>query len=408
MLRQSLIACCTVLSAAAVPFTAPSAQERPDILSTGNGIRALGLAYATTAVIDDATSIGWNPAGLTYLKVPDLQVSTRFLITRTSGTTTNNVPPIIFPKYFANPAMAGGVDAVDFIGIGVPLRVAGRRVVPGLALRRFTEGPRPGGFQSVRQMANGNYFSNFTYSTTGGPRAISPSLGVEITRKIRVGATVNIIHGESHYEEVRAHPFRYKSKEIDYGGTAIDVGALVQATRKLRLGAQVTLPHERTMTFVDTAPPVATTREAPLAIAVGAAYSLSSRAKLVADVRVANWSNSVLTNAAGTDTIPTLVGVHDAHSVHVGYEVNRSNGLSRSTLRAGLFGERGSAADSEGQPINSFGAAAGGSWHGKRLSFDFGLMYARSSGWTRYQAETSRLTLVSNELIVGMGFKRHF
>src|SRR5258708_4146761 len=41
-------------------------------LSTGSGARALGMGGAFIARPDDATAATWNPAGLSYLRLPEI------------------------------------------------------------------------------------------------------------------------------------------------------------------------------------------------------------------------------------------------------------------------------------------------------------------------------------------------
>src|SRR5690349_5208750 len=44
-------------------------------LATGSGARALGMGGAFIARPDDATAATWNPAGLSYLRTPEISAA---------------------------------------------------------------------------------------------------------------------------------------------------------------------------------------------------------------------------------------------------------------------------------------------------------------------------------------------
>ena len=81
------LACLLLLAPAA---SAQTEVDRIDItgrqnLTLGSGARAYGMGGAFLARADDATAASWNPAGLSYLRVPELSlvgVSNSFDVTR--------------------------------------------------------------------------------------------------------------------------------------------------------------------------------------------------------------------------------------------------------------------------------------------------------------------------------------
>ena len=64
-----------------VPATA---QKEYDFL--GKGARAAGMAYAFSAIADDATAISWNPAGIVQIKKPEIAFSNSITFTDNRNT----------------------------------------------------------------------------------------------------------------------------------------------------------------------------------------------------------------------------------------------------------------------------------------------------------------------------------
>lgn len=410
----------TSLRLALAALSAPvavAAQELPDLPSIGNGARAVGLGFATTAVANDVFAIGWNPAGLTHLERSEVAFVGRFLILGTSARATD-FSPTTYPIYTGAGEITGAIDAVEFVGGAIPFRVLGRRVVTGVAWRRFTEGIRAGTFETRRRETNARFTGSTRYQTTGGVRAISPSLAVEVTPRIRVGATANLISGSSRYSVRGPFPEEYGAREIDHGGLAIEAGTLVTIRDGLQVGLHATLPHDRTARWDNDTTVRDVTRRAPIALAAGAVLSLSEDARLSADLRHAPWSTSEYLDDATGDTVATSIGKNDANSLHVGYERDRQRprtnayGIVIDTLRTqqrlGFFVRQTTAQDLKGRSIRGLGVSAGQSWILDVVTVDFALLYARSTKWTRSETSALRMDLATHDLTVTFGVRRHF
>lgn len=402
----------TALASAAVCCLVPAAsrsQERPDPTAAGNGPRALGMSNAVTALVDDLSAIGWNPAGLSYLERAELGFSSRVLILATGAKgTTNNPTPTGYPRYSATGEYAGALDLLDYAAAAVPFRVGSRRVTVGVAYRRFHDSLRPGSYKANRRESNGRYFSTVKYSSAGAVRAISPAVGIEVTERLRLGATANILSGEQTYKIRGPLTFSSTSRETGYAGLAPQLGAMYQLREDLRLGAQLTLPHDRTFTRDNDTTQVPVTLEAPMQLTVGVAKRLNAKAILTVDAHYAPWSKSLLSEDATGDTVPTNTGRKDAHGVGIGYERDVTTDIRRSDIRAGLFFRGSSYEDLNEKQVSVYGFSVGQSWFYETLTVDLGATYSRSTRWTRTSNDQSTITLTNKDLVVSLGFRRHF
>lgn len=383
------------------------AQEHPDLLSIGNGARAVGLGFANTAVVNDIHSIGWNPAGLTYLSRGEVAIVGRFVMMATSASATD-YNPVGYPILSGNGEITGALDPIEFLGVAKPYRVGGHPVVAGIAWRRFAEGVRAGTFETQRRQANGRYFGSTNFSSRGGIRAISPSVAFEATSRVRLGVTANLLSGSTDYSVRGPFPYEYEARELQYSGVAFDVGALVALREGVRLGLHATLPHDRKLSFDNDTATREVTRRAPLAVAVGVAYDLDRRSFVSADLRYAPWASAEFRDDASGDSVDSDVGVNNGGSIHFGYERDVTTDIRRAKIRFGLFARRTTTQDLRGKAISSFGFSGGQSWYFSRGSFDLGLLYSRSTRWTRTQTPELRMDLTSHDVVLAMGLRRHF
>jgi len=268
--------------------------------------------------------------------------------------------------------------------------------------------------QMRRRSTNGRYFNTTTYNTTGGLRAMSPSLAVEVSDRIRLGVTANILSGSSTYS-VRSTPISSGSAPIarttpvaerDFSGLAMDMGALVRLREGLQLGVHVTLPHDRPFTRDSANVSVPATRAAPLQIAVGAAMQLNAKTALSLDVRHAPWSSAATTVDSSGAAIPSRVGVNDAASVHVGWERDVSDEDKRGTLRLGAFARQTTSVDLNGEGIAAFGASMGKTWFTAGGAFEMGLLLSRSTMWTRTSDSTTTVSIANTDFALSIGYRK--
>lgn len=400
----------TTLRLAALCVAAPlvtGAQEHPDVTSIGNGARALGLSHATTAVAEDVTAIGWNPAGLTYLQKKEMVFVGRVLILGTSASITD-LQPATYPRYSGAGEITGALDPIEFVGVAAPSRIFGLRLAGGVAYRRFTEGVRVGTFETRYRQTNGRYKGSTLFKTTGGVRALSPSVAMEVTPAIRLGVTANFLSGSGDYTIRGPYPYEYEAREIDYSGMAIETGAMVTVREWLRFGLHATLPHDRTMRFDNDTSARDVTRRAPLAVALGVMLDWDDVTRFSADIRHAPWSEASFEEKTSGDSVGSPLGVNDANSIHFGYERDISNDRRDAKFRLGAFARRTTARDLKGRAISAYGISGGRSWIYERVGVDLGMMYARSSLWTRSETAALRTDLRQHDLFVSAAIRRFF
>src|SRR5260221_7577894 len=94
-------------------------QDRTDLsgrttLTLGSGARAFGMGGAFLARADDATAASWNPAGLSYLRLPEMSLAGTNTLYHTDATRIDGPEPNRFDG-----------TAVDFAAFTWPLRLRG-------------------------------------------------------------------------------------------------------------------------------------------------------------------------------------------------------------------------------------------------------------------------------------------
>jgi len=167
-------------SPAAVQAQSGSEVDRIDItgrqnLTLGSGARAYGMGGAFLARADDATAASWNPAGLSYLRVPEVSfvgVSNSFDVTRGLSSDSFQGQAIDFAA-FTWPIGLGDVRGAVQLSYQRAISFDGSRRIEQYAqatglLEQFEEGSSDGGFDVV------------AFGT-----------GLRLSRHVRAGFTVN-------------------------------------------------------------------------------------------------------------------------------------------------------------------------------------------------------------------------
>jgi hypothetical protein len=383
------IALCIVTGALSLP-----AQSRPDIISTGNGTRAIGLSQAVTASVSDIAAIGWNPAGLAHISGIEVMFTARVL------------GFAVFPRERGEAALAislaekmsVALDGVDFVGVAQSFAIGDQHIVAGVAWRRFAEGIQGGGIGAPDAVT--------MFRSTGGTRAFSPSISTALTPGLHAGVTVNLLHGSAeHVEDRSTTTFDRFVRELDQSGIALDLGAQYDLAEGYRLGVLATLPHDLAMRFEQDTIRRNVTRTAPLALAVGIEIETSPRTRMSADFRSADWSASTLRDDDTGEAVASPVGQFAMQSVHVGFEWDGLYTRGTTANRFGLYYRQSSVADAKNKPITEVGAGWGRSWRRLDYVYDVSLGYSKSSQWSRTYLLPDVTTASDQQLTVVFGVR---
>jgi hypothetical protein len=229
----AFLACLLLL---ARPASAQLDVDRIDItgrqnLTLGSGARAYGMGGAFLARADDATAASWNPAGLSYLRVPELSlvgVANSFDVTRGLSTDSFQGQAVDFAA-FTWPVGVGDVRGAVQLSYQRAISFDGSRRIevylPTGVLERFEDGSSDGGFD-----------------------VIAFGTGFRFSRRVRAGFTVNRwLNG---YEQTLSrtilsdnqHPLRQFGLDFRPSGWSFNLGAIVSPFEDLNVAVVYKTP----------------------------------------------------------------------------------------------------------------------------------------------------------------------
>jgi long-subunit fatty acid transport protein len=141
-------------------------------LTLGSGARAYGMGGAFLARADDATAASWNPAGLSYLRLPEVSLvgaSSSFDIARGQDTDHFNG------------------RAIDFGAFTWPVRLGGTHGAVQLSYQRAIS------FDGRRRILFYDNQGQITEDvrSSGGFDVVALGAGLRLTRSLRAGVTLN-------------------------------------------------------------------------------------------------------------------------------------------------------------------------------------------------------------------------
>ncbi len=265
-------------------------------VSLGSGARALGMGGAFLARADDATAASWNPAGLSYLRRPEVSlVGARSTFSKKRPGSSDHL--VGYAPDFA--AVTFPIESGDVSGA---FQVSFQRVFS---------------FSGKRTIEIGDP-TETRYVTTGsgGFDVLAMGTGLKVGRNLRLGTTVN--HWFDGYSQSRSKlaKKRIQDQEIEYGlsGRNFNLGLIWSPVDSVNLGAvaktaftgNLELTRNRTNCFGDPCNPDNETRNSardarlrlhvPGAFGVGLSWRLRSALTLSADYTVTFWSKGRIHN----------------------------------------------------------------------------------------------------------------
>ncbi len=142
-------------------------------LTLGSGARAYGMGGAFLARADDATAASWNPAGLSYLRAPELSLVGVY----------NDFSTV---RGLASDTFQGGT--VDFAAFTWPV---GAGEVRGAVQLSYQRAISFDGTRRVEEYVAGRLFRVDDGRSDGGFDVIAAGTGLRLSRQVRAGLTVN-------------------------------------------------------------------------------------------------------------------------------------------------------------------------------------------------------------------------
>jgi long-subunit fatty acid transport protein len=370
----------TFLSApsASAQAVTPLPQDELDFqgrasLAIGSGARALGMGGAFLARADDATAASWNPAGLSYLRLPEISLvgvsnNSDTLTKRTTGVT--------------NEDSRVRATEPDFIAAAIPFE-AGR--FSGAVQFSFQRTLSLDAERTIRRQ-NARIEQDFQ----GGFDVLALGTGMKVTRSLRVGLTVN--HWMNGYRQTRAREgVNPTVQDIDFqlSGWNFNVGVLWSPFENLNLGAVAKTPFTASITLErrrqDSIPLLPSESsfvsddvrlELPASVGFGASWRPQSPLTISTDYTRTFWSSGRIRNfytlpivgpPAPPDTLFDRLNYpavdeefqEDTEQFRLGVEYVVVGGPIKVPFRGGFFTDRQYFRNEAGRPPIFFGATLG-------------------------------------------------
>jgi long-subunit fatty acid transport protein len=357
-------------------------------ITLGSGARAFGMGGAFLARADDATAASWNPAGLSYLRNPEISiVGARNSFDRgpEGGTATDTFDG-------RTPDFAAVAYPIEFGPVTGAVQLSYQRVFSFRGERTVDKTDPPPGFV-------------LTTKGKGGYDVLAFGTGLQVARNLRAGITLNRWLNGYHQSRARTG-LRRQRQELDYdlSGWNVNLGLMWTPQESVNLGLVAKTPftgslklrRDRTDFFTVGTPPnevlVTTINGAesddlrldfPAAVGVGASWRPRSNLTLSVDYTRTFWSEGRIhdfftvpptlpdpVNAEPPDPIvfpelpyPTLVDPdqEDTYQLRTGAEYVIIASHLKVPLRAGYFLDRQyfRAADGTSPVFDGFTLGAG-------------------------------------------------
>lgn len=257
----------------------------------GSGARALGMGGAFLARADDATAASWNPAGLSYLRLPEVSFVWlhNSLNTRTRG--ASDVAQTLDRRDGTGPDFVAFAFPYDAGHISGSAQISYQRVIS---------------FSSDRTIRDPD--QTRTVQSSGGFDVIAFGTGLKLSRTLRAGLTVN--HWFNGYKQVVERGDRVvpttQTADFDLSGWNYHFGLMWSPWDSLNLGGvvksglmtDVRLFRSRADKFPEVEVPTRNSfarddvrLRLPGAIGIGASWRPRSNLTVSLDFTKTNWSD---------------------------------------------------------------------------------------------------------------------
>jgi hypothetical protein len=297
--RWALVLAVGLVLSGATGARAQLEQDQIDLtgrqnLTLGSGARAYGMGGAFLARPDDATAASWNPAGLSYLRLPEVSLV---------GAHNSYV---VEQRTVERDSFAG--SAFDFAAFTWPVAVKDVRGAVQLSYQRAISFDGTRTISQERGPTQGR--------SNGGFDVVAVGTGLRLSRRLRVGVTVNRWLNGYEQElnlEVPTQPNSERVFDLDFRprGWSVNVGAIWSPVESLNVGAvfktpftaDVRLKKQREDTWTDEGPPQVTfnqheskdvTLDFPASYGFGLSWRPLDIVTVSADLTRTRWSRAFI------------------------------------------------------------------------------------------------------------------
>lgn len=305
----------------------------------GSGARAAGMGNAFVAIADDATAASWNPAGLVQMERPEISLA--YMWNGLSEEFSAFDHPEVSSRHFVQ-----NLD-INYLSLVYPLPVLafGRNVSVALSYQRKYDFSRSFSLDySTANVSRAGVVSNsaltLDFKQKGGLSTITPSIAMELTHRLSVGAAFNFwessfLNNNGWEQETITEGFnlsrglptylhsRIKERYEDFSGFNMTLGGLWSLNEKWRVGlrydtaftgradyiregatlrmrmATVASPTQ----FLTVAPQRSRSKREvrfPDSLALGFSYQKNDRLTVAFDVTRTDWNDFYVKLANGT------------------------------------------------------------------------------------------------------------
>jgi long-subunit fatty acid transport protein len=234
----------------------------------GGGAKARGMGGAFFAVSDDPTAASWNPAGLSQLDQPQMNLSFSSYMHRTDYTSTLDAPNL---GYSFSDKLKYHDNSISFASVVIPFKIRGKDLVGGVLYQRLADIYQENKYAMVLDSAILSSATGYDTATdyvlphidekvTGNLSSVSISIGGQAFKSLSLGASANIFTGKFTSDANFFAPFSYSYAGgilpidatgngrrfhphivSDYSGLNFTLGAMYKLD-KLRLAGVVKTP----------------------------------------------------------------------------------------------------------------------------------------------------------------------
>ncbi|MGB8656563.1 MAG: hypothetical protein WCE90_02110 [Candidatus Zixiibacteriota bacterium] len=217
----------------------------------GGGARARGMGGAFLGVSDDASAASWNPAGLSQVDKPQMNLSFSSLMRRTESTSTLESSN---PQQSFGDKLKYDNNSISFASVALPFKIRDRQLVGGVFFQRLADIYQEGKYHFMLDSVVylDTTIHNYVLPAlddrqTGNLNLVNVAVGGTVFKSLSLGVGVDIYAGSFSSNTsffytldptgLNGYKFHPHIKS-DYSGFGLSFGAMYKWNR-LRLGGVV-------------------------------------------------------------------------------------------------------------------------------------------------------------------------